>query len=323
MDKNHLRQEGIRVIRQEIDALDKLIARIDDSFPAAVRMISDSDKVVVSGIGKSGMIGHKIAATLASTGVPALFLHPVEALHGDLGVVGAGDTVILLSKSGSTDEIVRLVPFIRNRKAQIISIVGNMNSFLGRNSDIALDASVDREACPLNLAPTSSAVAALAIGDALAIASMKCRGVTLEDFSRLHPLGQIGRNITLKVKDLMHSGEELPVVGTDAKFDQALIVMTDKALGCVCVVDENKILRGIITDGDVRRTLHKYSQIKELNVAEVMTASPVTVDEDVYLGEALAIMENRTSQINVLPVVGNRGECTGVIRIHDIIRSGI
>jgi arabinose-5-phosphate isomerase len=323
LDKIELIKEGKRVIDEEINALSKLSSHLGEDFATAVEMISESGKVIVSGIGKSGMIGRKIAATLSSTGVPAIFLHPVEALHGDLGVVGKGDTAILLSKSGSTDEITRLVPFIRSRKAGIISIVGNMKSFLGKNSDIALDGSVDREACSLNLAPTSSSMAALAIGDALAVASMMCRGVTLEDFSRLHPLGQIGRNITLKVKDVMHSGEDLPVIDAESKFTEAIIEITDKTLGCVCVVDSNSDLKGIITDGDVRRALHNNYDIKNLNVTDVMTSSPVTVNEEIYLGEALAIMENRSSQISVLPVVKNQNTCTGVIRIHDIVRSGI
>lgn len=314
--------EAFRIFDEEIDALIKAKARLDESFIEAVKLICSAEKVIVSGIGKSGLIGTKISATLSSVGVPSVFLHPVEALHGDIGIVGSNDVVILLSKSGSTDEIVNLIPYIKMRSAKIISIVGNAKSFMAHNSDIVLDAAVDREACLFNLAPTSSSTLALVIGDALAMCAMKMKKVTLEDFSRLHPLGQIGRNITLKVSDVMHRNGALPVISEKESFRNAVIEITNKGMGCVCVISQDEKLEGIITDGDVRRILQNSEDLRGLTVGNVMTRNPVTIGENSYLGEALALMENRSSEIGVLPVIeGNK--LIGLIRLHDIVRTGV
>ncbi|MBM2813726.1 MAG: KpsF/GutQ family sugar-phosphate isomerase [Ignavibacteria bacterium] len=314
--------EANRVILDEIKSLEKAATRLNEKFAQAVILMSNANKVILSGIGKSGLVAKKIAASLSSIGVSSVFLHPVESLHGDLGMVQKGDVVILLSKSGSTEEIVRLVPYLKMRNAGIISIIGNMNSFLATNSDIALDGSVDYEACPHNLVPTSSTLVAQAIGDALVVGCMHYKKVTIEDFARLHPLGQLGKNITLKVKDIAHTKKHLPAVTSSDTFKTALIEITEKGLGCAVVIDSKGILEGIITDGDIRRALQKFNNIEKLKVSEIMTANPVTISSEAFLGEALGIMENRPSQINVLPVVDAKNKCIGVVRLHDILRSG-
>jgi arabinose-5-phosphate isomerase len=323
MDKNEIIGFAKETLQIEIESLIALRQSLAESFADAIELILNAKKIIVSGIGKSGIIGHKIAGTLLSIGFPAVFMHSVDALHGDIGIVAEGDLVILLSKSGSTDEIIQLVPFLRNRKAKIISIVGNENSYLAKESDVCILAKVEREACPLNIVPTSSALVALAIGDALAATLMKIRNFTVEDFARQHPLGQLGRNIILRVADVMHKGNDLPLINVEANFKDAVIEITNKKLGCVCVVDKSNNLRGIITDGDVRRTFQKYNDFQNLRVADIMTPSPTKTRPDALLGEALALMEQRESQINVLPVVDSDNKCVGVIRLHDIVRSSI
>jgi arabinose-5-phosphate isomerase len=309
------------VFASEITELQNVSRNLDDNFVRAVDYISRANKIVCSGVGKSGIIAKKIAATFSSFGVSAMFLHPVEALHGDIGAVQKGDVAILLSKSGNTEELIRLVPYLKISSAYIISITGNLNSYLARHSDAVLNGQVSREACPFNLAPTSSTTAALLLGDALAVATMKMKGVTIEDFSRLHPLGQIGRSVTLRVKDVMHTGDALPIIQIHSTFKEALIEMSRKPLGCVCICDDQHNLLGIITDGDVRRLLNRFDNLKDIVVSEVMTRNPIVIDENSLLLNALALMENRQSQINVLPVVEN-GKLLGLIRLHDIVRSG-
>lgn len=320
MNNSELKAEIIRVFADEINSLKTAHQRIDDSFAEAVKLIANAHKVVLSGVGKSGLIARKIGATLSSIGVSSSFLHPVEALHGDIGLVQKDDVAILLSKSGSTDEIVRLVPYLKMRQSKIISIVGNTQSFLARISDIVLDGSVEKEACPFNLAPTSSSTLAIVIGDALAMAVMKYRSTTLEDFSRLHPLGQIGRNITVKVADVMHTGNNIPKIFPQSSFRDALIEISNKKLGCVCVINSDNKLLGIITDGDVRRILHKNENLHGLTTETVMTSNPINIGSEAYLHEALAVMENRSSEISVLPVVDSDCSLIGVIRLHDIIK---
>ncbi len=326
MSDTKIFDEVLRTFQEEIDALEKAKKRIYDNFgdryTNAVKLLSQANKVVVSGVGKSGIIAKKIAATFSSIGVSAIFLHPVEALHGDLGMVQENDMAILLSKSGTTEDIVKLVPFLKMQGAGIISITGNPDSFLARSADVFLDASVEREVCPYNLAPTTSTTLSLVIGDALAIALMQERNVTLESFSRLHPLGQIGRNVTVKVKDIMHKDERLAAVKIGTGLQDAVIEITQKGLGGVCIVNNSNDLVGIITDGDLRRILSKEVDIRTLKVDDVMTKSPIRCSGDAFLGEALAIMEQRESQINILPVVENE-KLTGLIRLHDIVKSGI
>lgn len=306
----------------EIASLILAKSKIDESYKLAAELIASANKVILSGIGKSGLIAKKIAATLSSYNISSVFLHPVEALHGDIGVVQQNDVVILVSKTGSTEEIVRLVPFIKSRNAKIISIITNTKSFLGANSDIVLEASIEREACPFGVAPTSSTTVALVIGDALAISAAKIAGISLQDFSKTHPLGTIGKTLTLQVKDIMHTNSNIPIIDETAFFKDAIIEISKKKLGCVLVVNSFGQLVGIITDGDVRRTLQKYDEIKNIKVQDIMNNHPISIKQEIYLDVALSIMENRESQINVLPVIDESNKPIGVVRLHDIILSG-
>ena len=322
LDEKEIIDEINRVFDEEINSLIKAKERINGNFSQAVSLICKANKIVLSGVGKSGLIARKISATLSSIGTSATFLHPVEALHGDIGLVQPDDVAILLSKSGTTEELTKLIPYLKFRGAKIISIVGNLKSTIAKYSDVVLDGSVINEACPFNLAPTSSSTLALVIGDALSLAVMKVRNVSLEDFSKLHPLGMIGRSITVKVDDIMHTGANIPLITKDGKFKDAIIEITNKGLGCVCVIDDFSKLIGIITDGDVRRVLQKVDDIKDIKVKDVMTVSPIKIETGAYLQEALALMENRNSEISVLPVVNADNTVVGVIRLHDIVRTG-
>ncbi|MGA2297127.1 MAG: KpsF/GutQ family sugar-phosphate isomerase [FCB group bacterium] len=321
--KENILIEACLVFDNAISSLKETQGKLGTDFNKSVSLICSSKKIFVSGVGKSGIIAKKIAATLTSYGFTSLFLHPVEALHGDIGLAETGDIAILLSKSGSTDDIVRLVPFLKSKKLKLIAIVGNTNSYLASAADYVLDASIKKEACPFNIAPTTSTTVAMAIGDALAVCCAKYKNITLNDFSRNHPLGQIGRNLSLQVKDVMHRKESIPMVTKGATFRDALIEITNKRLGCVFVVDKNLNLKGIITDGDVRRIFQKFESTRGLKVEDVMNANPIGISQDIYLAEALSMMENRESQISVLAVVDSKKKCIGVIRVHDIIRSGI
>jgi len=314
-------QYAQEIISAELQALERVLNSLDKRFEDSVALLANAEKVIVMGIGKSGIIARKIASTMTSVGTPAIFLHPVEALHGDIGIIGSSDVALLLTKSGSTDELLRVIPYLKQRGIPIISIVGNLDSPIAKVSTIALDGSVDKEACPLNLAPTASTIAALAIGDALSMVLMKVKKISNEDFAYRHPLGQLGKNITISVKDIMHTGEALPLVHLADSFRYTLIESTSKSLGCVCVVDNNNRLLGIITDGDVRRILQENDDIRSLNAGNVMVTNPITIREDALIGEALSLMEKRDRQISVLPVVDGDNTCRGIIRIHDILRS--
>ena len=322
MENANLMIDFANIFDIEIASLILAKSKINGNYQIAAQLIANSNKVILSGIGKSGLIAKKIAATLSSYNISAVFLHPVEALHGDIGIIQHNDVVILLSKSGSTEEVVRLVPFIKSRNAKIISIITNTKSFLGHNSDIVLEASIEREACPFDVAPTSSTTVALVIGDALAISAALIKGVTLQDFSKTHPLGTIGKTISLQVKDIMHTNSNIPLINESTFFKDAIIEISKKKLGCVLVIDNFGELLGIITDGDVRRTLQKYDEIKNIKVIDIMNPNPVTIKQDIYLDVALSIMENRDSQINVLPVVDDGNKPIGVVRLHDIMLSG-
>ena len=314
---------GKESIEESIQSLMLTKDNISLAFNDAVELLGRTDKIFVSGVGKSGIIARKISATFASIGLKSFFLHPVEALHGDIGIVADKDTIILLSKSGGTDELVRLIPFLKSRNVRIISIVGNTTSYLASNSDIVLDGTITKESCPFNIAPTVSTLVALAIGDALAVALMAYKNLSVSDFSKNHPLGQIGRNLTIQVKDVMHKNALLPLVEASTDFRDVIVEMTNKNLGCACVVDENRNLLGIITDGDVRRAFQKTDDIRILKANDVMTHNPISINQNIYLGDALAMMENRESQISVLPVIDDMGKYIGIIRIHDIVRSSI
>lgn len=293
-----------------------------ETVDTAVRILLEAEgKIVVSGVGKSGVIAQKIAQTLTSTGSPSYYLHPSDAMHGGLGVVAAGDVVISLSNSGETDELLAILPSIRQRGAATIAIVGNMNSRLASQSDIALDASVDCEACPLNLAPTASTTVALAIGDAIAMALMEAKHLTEDDFAFNHPAGRLGKRLTLRVADLMH---DAPGVRPADGWLEVVRAMSAGALGAVAVLGTDRNLVGIITDGDLRRTIERTApeQFSALTANEMMTRTPISIEADRLAFEALRIMEERTSQISVLPVIAD-GRCTGLIRLHDIVRAGL
>jgi|UniRef100_A0A7C3SKL1 arabinose-5-phosphate isomerase len=308
------------VLEAESQAIRQVAARLDDNLAKAVGVIlGHPGKVVVSGIGKSGHIGQKIAATLSSTGTPAVFLHAAEAVHGDLGIYTPGDPSILISKSGATAELLRLVPLLRQFKSPLIAIVGNLNAPLAREADVILDARVDREADHLNLAPTCSSTAALALGDALAVTLMQARRFTHQDFAQFHPAGQLGRNLWLRVADVMHRGKAVAWVSPETPLRQVIIAMTEHPLGAACVVDQNRLLLGIITDGDLRRTLLAYEDFRQVRAQDIMTRTPVSVSPQASLKEAARLMEDRPSQISVLPVVDDATQkCLGLIRIHDI-----
>jgi arabinose-5-phosphate isomerase len=313
-----------RAMEIEADAILAAAARLDNSLLDAVHLIGGhGGKLIVSGIGKSGYIGRKLAATLQSTGTPSVFLHPAEAAHGDLGVCQKGDPVLMISKSGATTELIQLVRPLRELRTPLIGILGNVQSPLAREMDVVLDAAVQREADREGLTPTASAAVALAVGHALAIALMEARGFTSEQFARLHAGGQLGRNLRTRVRDAMHTGSEVAWAAPDDSLKQVVIAMSARPLGAACVISADGTLEGIVTDGDVRRALKAHDDIRTLRAAGVMTRSPVTAAPDALLHQALSLMEGRPSQISVLPVVDEAGRCLGLLRLHDIYQSAV
>ena len=286
-------EQARQVLRMEAEAVLEQVERIDEHFKAAVEMImACPGRTVITGMGKSGIIGRKMAATLASTGTPSFYLHPAEGIHGDLGMVTEGDVVIALSNSGETGEVLHILPSLRRIGAKLIAMVGNPNSTLAKNSDIVLNVGVTREACPLGLAPTSSTTAALAYGDALALALLSKRKFTASQFAVFHPGGSLGRKLLLTVEDIMHSGTENPLVKADISVQDALFVITDKGLGAVSVVDDDNKMLGVLTDGDIRRGLSKGVDFLKRPVTELMTASPKTITKEKLAAQALHIMES-------------------------------
>jgi len=282
-------------------------------------------KVIITGIGKSAFIARKIAATMTSTGTRAVFLHPSDALHGDIGILHSSDVVVILSNSGETDEILGMLPYLKNRGVPLIAIVGNVNSTVARNADAVLDASVDKETCPFNLAPTASTTVALAIGDALALTVMQIKGLTPEDFALNHPAGRLGKRLTLKVSDLMRKGDDNPSVLPSASWLEVVSAITSGGLGAVNVVTDAGMLAGIITDGDLRRAVQKINPMEfgTLSAEGLMTRNPITTTPDELAYAALQLMENRPSQISVLPVVDVDRRSVGLLRLHDLVRSGL
>jgi arabinose-5-phosphate isomerase len=326
MTKNHL-SDVQELLRLESNAIAQTATRLD---AAQVERVVDliagcKGNVVILGVGKSGIIGQKIAATLTSTGTAALYLHPSDALHGGLGIVQTNDVVIVLSNSGETDEIVGMLPYLKNRQVAIIAIVGNLNSTLAQRADAVLDASVDQEACPLNLAPTTSTTVALAIGDALAMTVMKVKGLTTDDFAVNHPAGRLGKRLTLRVADLMHSNGDNPTIASGSSWVEVVRAISKGGLGAVCVVDPHGRLAGIITDGDLRRAIERTSHesLAKLTGDDFMTRQPTVATPQLLAFDALRLMEDRPSQISVLPVVDEDQMCVGLIRVHDIVRSGL
>lgn len=320
------KQEWLSAARAAIEieaaSLARAAARLDEELIRAVdTILAHPGKIVVTGIGKSGHIARKIVATLCSTGTPAVFLHPAEAVHGDLGIYTPGDPTVLLSKNGSSRELLALVPILRELHSPTIGILGGTGSPLARQMDVVLDASVEREADPYNMAPTASAVTAMALGHALAIALMCARQFTPREFSRFHPGGQLGRNLLLAVREAMHSGEEVAMVPPGASLKEVIVAMTRRPMGGACVVAADGTLAGFITDGDLRRALTTHDDIRELRAENAMTRAPVTIGPDATLGDALERMERRPSQISVLPVVDEAGRAMGLLRLHDVYLS--
>lgn len=314
-----------RVLHDEAEAILKLIDRLDTSFEDAVNLIGHSSgRVILTGMGKSGHIAKKVSATMASTGTPSFFLHPAEGIHGDLGMVTAQDVIIAYSNSGETGEILNIIPSVKRIGAKMIAVVGNVNSTLAKNSDVVLYAGAEKEADNLGLAPTSSTTAALALGDALAVTLMEKMHFTADNFAVFHPGGSLGRRLLLTVEMVMHKGDNNPVIFENSSIKDALFAMTDKGLGAVSVIDENYMLQGLMTDGDVRRGLEKGINFLSLPVKEGMTKKPIVITPDKLAAEALHLMEKHVPHpITVLPVVDNNGKSVGMIHITDLLRQGV
>ncbi|HEV3331851.1 MAG TPA: KpsF/GutQ family sugar-phosphate isomerase [Bryobacteraceae bacterium] len=308
----------------EAASLTATASRLDGQLIRAVDLIlSHPGKVMVTGIGKSGHVARMLAATFCSTGTAAVYLHPADAVHGDLGIYTPSDPTVLISRHGSSAELLALVPLLREFHSPLIGILGSVNSPLAARLDVLLDATVEREADPHNLAPTASSVAALALGHALAIALMCARNFTAEEFGRFHPGGQLGRNLRLSVRQVMHRCEEIAIVAPRASLKEVILAMTDRPWGAACVVTPTGTLAGLITDGDLRRALREHDDIRGLVAEEVMTQGPVSIDPGATLADALEKMERRPSQISVLPVVGDAGQALGLLRLHDIYQGAL
>ena len=316
-------EKTIEILRLEAAAIENVAASIKrEAVENAVELLLRSaGKAVVTGVGKSGVIAQKIAQTMTSTGTPAIFVHPSDAMHGGLGILENGDVVLALSNSGETEELLAMLPAIARRDVAMIAIVGNANSTLARGADVILEVAIDKEACPLDLAPTSSTTAALALGDAIAMTLMQAKGLTESDFAVNHPAGRLGRRLTVRVADIM---QENPAVEPNAGWMEVVKGISTYALGAVNVVDGGGKLLGIVTDGDLRRTIERTvpNDLEALTAEAMMTADPITTSSDTLAFEALHTMEDRSSQISVLPVVDG-GKCVGLLRLHDIVRSGI
>lgn len=311
-----------RVLDIESRAVDQLKSRLDDSFTAACQLCLDTDgRVVVTGMGKSGHIGGKIASTLASTGTPSFFMHPAEASHGDLGMITPNDTLLAVSYSGETQEIVTILPLVKRMGAKLISMTGKPRSTLAQAADVHLDVSVSMEACPLNLAPTASTTATLAMGDAMAVALLECRGFTEEDFALSHPSGTLGKRLLLRVEDLMHTGDKVPSVGLRVSLSDGLVEMTRKGLGMTAIVDNDHRVLGIFTDGDLRRALDSGIDVYTTDMKSVMHRDCITARPDTMAAEAVHFLEE--NKITALLVADSDGVLVGALNIHDLFRAGM
>lgn len=322
MPNNHIREMALAVLKTETEAIANLMPRIDDNFVRACLLMLDCEgRIVVTGMGKSGHIGSKIAATLASTGTPAFFMHPGEASHGDLGMLTSRDVVVALSNSGVTQEIICIVPLIKRLGVPLICMTGNGESELAREADVHIDISVQKEACPLGLAPTASTTAALAMGDALAIALLDRRGFTEQDFARSHPGGRLGRRLLLHVRDIMHTGDAIPAISPDATLSQAVIEITRAGIGVTAIVDTEYRVIGIFTDGDLRRRMNAQMNPHETMIGDVMTADCITVNADILAAEGLQIMEEK--KINALLVIDENNRLIGALNMHTLLKAGV
>jgi len=322
MKTDELIQKGREVLRIERDAVDRVLTTIDRRFARAIQTLRRCrGKVIVTGVGKSGIIAQKLVATLNSTGTPAFYLHPGDALHGDLGMARPDDAMIIFSKSGDTPELARLLPSIRHLGLPIIAVTGNERGLLARNATVVLDCTVEREACAYDLAPTASTTAMLALADALAVTLYLSKGFTREDFAGTHPGGTIGRRLLLRLGDMMKGGDDIPIVRPDAPFSEVVAEISRKRMGCVLIVSPRRRLLGIITDGDLRRLLERRADVHTLTAADIMTPSPMSVGPDIMGSAALALLEEHKR--THLPVVDTRGELRGIVHMHDLIEAGL
>lgn len=322
LTKEQIIENGKNVILNEVETLKNLINYIDDNFYNAIKLILESDgKVVLSGMGKSGLIARKISATMNSTGTNAIFLHPSDALHGDLGAVNKQDVIILISNSGNTEEVLNLVPILKKMGNKIISIVGNIHSKLAEISDITLNLDIKEEACPYNLAPTSSTTATLALGDAIAIVLLQCKHFTPEDFAMYHPGGSLGKKLALYVSEIMKTGDNIPKVNKTCKIKDIIYEISSKRLGVTTVVDDNGKLLGVITDGDIRRAFEKYDSFDNITANDIMSRNPKTIKKDLLAHLALSQMEKY--KITSLIVVDDENLPIGVVHMHDLIDLGL
>ncbi|MFO1394384.1 MAG: KpsF/GutQ family sugar-phosphate isomerase [Steroidobacteraceae bacterium] len=313
---------GRRVLEIEAQAVAALAERLGDEFAEACRLVlACTGRTVVTGMGKSGHVGRKIAATFASTGSPAFFLHPAEASHGDIGMITAGDVVVALSNSGETGELVAILPIIKRLGVPLIALTGRRDSTLARYATVTLEVSVPLEACPLNLAPTASTTAALAMGDALAVAVLEARGFTEEDFARSHPAGSLGRRLLMHVEDVMRRGDELPAVGPDTLLAAGLLEMSRKGLGMTTVLDDGRRVIGIFTDGDLRRALDRHVDVHAATMRDVMTTGGRVARPRMLAAEAVRLMQEH--RITALPVVDDEGRLVGALNVHDLLRAGV
>lgn len=315
-------EEGRKVVRIEAQSVAQLEHRIDHTFVKAVDLLFDcKGRVIITGVGKSGIIARKIVATMNSTGTPAMFLHPSDAIHGDLGMVRKDDVVICISKSGKTDELSNLLPMFKRLGVPIISLLGNANSGLAQESAVVLDASVEEEACPHDLAPTSSTTVTLVLGDALAIALLNKRQFTKEDFALYHPGGMLGKRLLLKIDELMATGNAVPRVSNEVSVREAIIEMTTKRLGCTCVLNNDGTLAGVVTDGDLRRLLQKTSDITNIQVVDAMTSKPKTIRRGTLA--VVALQEMESYNITQIVVIDEAGRPAGVVHLHDLVKAGL
>ncbi len=322
MDSHALKNLAREVVRTEATAVARLVDFIDDSFVAACQAILGcKGRIVVLGMGKSGYIAGKIAATLASTGTPAFFVHPAEASHGDLGMITSDDVVLVLSNSGETDEVRQILPLLKRLGVGIIAMTGNAESSLANHADVHLNVEVQSEACPLGLAPTSSTTAALVMGDALAVSLLQTRGFTAEDFARSHPAGQLGKRLLLHIQDVMHSGEEMPVIPADASLSDAILEMTKKRLGMVAITDKELRVSGVFTDGDLRRTLEKPIDPRNVTMGELMTPRGKTIHPQALAAEAVKMMQEY--KIQGLLVTDDERRLLGVLNFNDLLQAGV
>jgi len=313
---------GLAVIETEAQAVFALTQRIDEAFETACNLLlACQGRIVVTGMGKSGHIGNKIAATLSSTGSPAFFMHPGEASHGDLGMITSQDVVLALSNSGNTNELITLLPILKRLEVPLVALTGNKESILAKSADVHLDVSIEQEACPLGLAPTTSTTVALVMGDALAISLLQARGFSAEDFALSHPGGTLGKRLLLRIDELYHKGNDLPVVSENATVGEALIEVTAKNLGMTCVVNSKDVLIGVYTDGDIRRTLTQQVDINTTPLKDILSAGCHTIKPGLLAAEALSIMQKHC--ITSLVVVNDEYQPKGVLKMHDLIRAGV